>query len=69
MGRRIKPGRLYLAVTGDDLALPLAVAESVRELARMLGVKEGTVRRQICMAKKKKYKHPRYIVVEVEDEE
>lgn len=66
MGRKKKGGRLYLAVTGDDLSLPLAVAESMDELARMQGVKEATVRRQICMSKK--YTHPKYIMVEVEDD-
>lgn len=38
---------LYIAVTRDKYELPIAVADSASELARMLGVKSGTVYRSI----------------------
>ena len=39
-GRIVK---LYVRSTGDRLDLPLAVADSAAELARMLGTTEGSV--------------------------
>ena len=52
--------RLYMAVTRDRLSLPLAVAESAGELARLRGVKKRTVFSGICLSRRLKY--PRYIV-------
>lgn len=58
--------RLYMAVTKDRLSLPLAVAESAGELARLRGVKKRTVFSGICISRRLKY--PRYIVVDVDDD-
>lgn len=55
-----------MAVTTDALSLPIAVAESDRELARMLGRSLQTVRSGICRGRRRK--HPKYVVVEVEDD-
>ena len=35
--------RLYMAVTKDRLSLPLAVADSAAELARLRGEKDGLI--------------------------
>ena len=48
------PPILYMAVTMDEFALPLAVADTQAELARMMGVKEQSVRACICNSKKQK---------------
>lgn len=48
------PPILYMAVTMDEYALPMAVADSPKELARMMGVKEQTVCSCICNSKKHK---------------
>ena len=59
--------KIYMAVTTDALSLPLAVADSAGELARLRGVKKRTVFSGICISRKMKY--PRYIVVDVEDDD
>lgn len=59
--------KLYLAVTSDELSLPLAVCTSASELARLQGVKESTVYRQI--SKCNEFKHPKYIKIEVDMED
>lgn len=58
---------LYMKVTKDKYELPLAVAETKAELARILGLSRGNVRSAFSYAKK--CKHPTYVVVEVEDDE
>ena len=60
--------KIYMAVTRDALSLPLAVADSAAELARLRGIKQGTVLCAISRWKKGVVKCPRYIVVEVEEE-
>lgn len=57
---------LYMKVTRDEYELPVAVAETKAELARMLGIKREHVRAAFSHAKK--YKNPTYVVVEVEDD-
>ena len=57
---------LYLKVTRDKYELPVAVAETKAELARMLGIKREHVRSAFFHAQK--YKNSTYVVVEVEDD-
>ena len=54
--------KLYLKTTTDDLELPIAVAESPGELAKMLGTTKGSV--NSCIARH----HSGWFKVEVEDE-
>ena len=58
---------LYMKVTKDEYELPVAVAGTKAELARMLGIKHEHVRTTFSHAKK--FKNPTYVVVEVEDDE
>ena len=58
---------LYMKVTRDEYELPVAVAETKAELARMLGLKREHVRTAFSHAKK--FKNPTYVVVEVDDED
>lgn len=58
---------LYMKVTRDEYELPVAVAETKAELARMLGIKREHVRTAFSHAKK--FKNPTYVVVEVDDED
>ena len=60
--------RLYMAVTRDRLSLPLAVAESAAELARLRGAKRENILCSISGWKKGTVRCPGYIVVEVEDD-
>jgi len=41
-------GSLYMAVTPDEYELPLVVAASAAELARVCGTSESNIRVQIC---------------------
>lgn len=54
--------KLYLRVTDDQYELPVAVAESPTELARMLGIRQNNVTSSIS------HKVKTYCVVEVEDD-
>ena len=56
---------LWLKITKDKYELPVAVAESPRELEQMLGLSRKTVSKQIWYAKKNKTKC-QYIKVEVD---
>lgn len=60
--------KIYMAVTKDALSLPLAVADSVAELAELRGVKKETIRSLISRGRTGKIKRPGYIVVEVEED-
>ena len=55
--------KLYLAVTRDKYRLPVAVADSLDELARMTGAKKYTIASAISRG------YGIYERVEVEDEE
>lgn len=59
--------KIYMAVTRDELSLPLAVAGNKYELARMLGISPGSVSKYISRDKKSEY--PGYIKVEVGDDD
>lgn len=54
---------LYMVVTQDKYELPLAVADSPAELARMLGVKSSVIRSAISHSKKKGFKS-KYVKVD-----
>jgi hypothetical protein len=50
----LKP--VYMVVTNDKYELPVLVADSIAELARMAGVKPSLISSAICHAKKKGHK-------------
>lgn len=54
--------KLYLRVTNDQYELPVAVAESPKELAQLLGITANNVKSSIS------HKVKTYCVVEVEDD-
>lgn len=62
--------RLYMEVTRDKYALPLAVAGSVEELARLRDIKVDAIRSSMNRAKayKKAGSYPRYLIVEIDEE-
>ena len=51
--KNLKP--LYLLVTKDKYQLPLAVADSANELARILGVNQSTIIKSITHRKNSQY--------------
>ncbi len=58
---------LYLEVTSDEYELPIAVAESPKELARMTGTTSNIIRSAICHLKQPGRKRSKYVKLEVED--
>lgn len=58
---------LYMKVTNDKYELPVAIADSAAELARMVGVKAQTV--QSCICRMKSGKNCGYYKIVVEDDE
>lgn len=61
-----KMKKLFLKVTKDKYELPLAVADSQRELARMLGIHQSTIARSLIRAKKGS--RTEFREVEIDDE-
>ena len=59
---------LYIKVTSDEYELPLAVGDTVRELANMLGVKSDSIYSQMSHSKHNGY-FCSYQKVEVDDED
>lgn len=59
---------LYLRVTNDKYELPVAVADSKAELARMVGVHQSALTHALKDAREGKHKRTVYKIVEVEDE-
>ncbi len=59
---------LYIRVSNDKFRLPLVVADSVGELARILGVRPSTVTKGLKYQCKDKNRQPLYEVVWVEKE-
>ena len=64
--KEFTPSILYMAVTLDEIALPLAVADTPEELEKMMGVKVQTIFSCICNSKK--HKHSKYLKVVLDDE-
>ena len=56
---------LYVRTTADEYELPIAVAESPKELAQMLGIKVESVHRRFWRA----HPTPHWYKVEVEEDE
>lgn len=57
---------LWLMVTTDELELPLAVADSKKELAYMINVSDHYINNYLSRQKRGKLK-PRFITVETDD--
>lgn len=47
---------LYMVVTGDEFELPVAVADTIQELADMIGKDSNAISSAMSRAKKKGYK-------------
>ena len=60
---------IYMQVTSDEYELPVAVADSVKGLAKLAGVNEKTICSSISHMKSGRNKTSIYRRVEVEDEE
>lgn len=57
---------LWMAVTPDKYELPIAVADTARELSRMLGSNNNLVSKQYCQHNKNKSKKwTKYKIVKI----
>ena len=61
--------KLYLEVTSDKYELPLAVADSASELAKMRRVKSDYIRSAICHSKDEGRRRSKYLRIEVDEDE
>ena len=64
--KKTKQKVIYMEVTMDKYELPVAVADTVNELARMRNVKTNSIHNLIWSAAKRKGKS-KYIKVVIED--
>lgn len=63
---------VYMAVSKDKYHLPIAVADTARELARLTGVKTETIYSEIARFKSGKLhgqRNQRFFRIELEDED
>ena len=60
---------VYMEVTKDKYELPLALADSARELSRMTGATKSTIYKSVSRIKTGKHKQGRFVKVEFEDYE
>lgn len=60
---------LYMAVTPDEYQLPLAVADSVQQLAWMVGVTSNSIYSAISHGESRNWKKRRYVRIRVDEEE
>ena len=60
---------LYMAVTPDEYQLPLAVADSVQQLARMVGVTTNSIYSAISHGESRNWKKRRYVRIRIDEEE
>ena len=64
----IRTRRLYMMISNDIFELPLAVADSVNELAEMVGATPDTIRSCICKYERGERQHSIYVRVTIEDD-
>ena len=66
----MKKSKVWMAVTSNELSLPIAVAEDPGTLADMIGVRKETIISEASRFKDKTYRdrYPRYVKVEVDDD-
>lgn len=57
---------LYLLVTEDEYELPIAVCDSIKELANTIGVNQNAITSCLCKYRKGKIKKSKYRKVLVE---
>lgn len=60
---------VYMQVSKDEYQLPLAIADSAVELARICGTNPNCIHSSICHAEKKKNHRISYIRVKVDEQE
>ena len=60
---------VYMEVTQDSLELPVALADSPRELSRMTGATISTIYKSVSRIRTGEHKRGRFVKVEFEENE
>ena len=63
-----KKAIVWMAVSQDKLSLPVAIADTAKELAELLGTTENNVKSSASKSKHGVYKNSRYIAVRIDEE-
>ena len=63
-----KKAIVWMAVSQDELRLPIAIADTAKELAELLGTTENNVKSSASKCKHGVYKNSRYIAVRIDEE-
>ena len=63
-----KKAIVWMAVSQDELSLPVAIADTAKELAKILGTTENNVKSSDSKFKHGVYKNSRYIAVRIDEE-
>lgn len=65
----VKQRTVYMKVTDDEYELPVAIANTMKELAQILGVKKDTISGYISRYNRGLASHSAYRKVEIDDDE
>lgn len=60
---------IWMEVTKDRYELPVAVADSAKELAAIVGVKKQSICKSVMQARRNKVRQIRFVKVVVEENE
>lgn len=60
--------KIWMEVTSDKYELPVAIADSAAELAKMCGVKSSTVKTSVCHYNKHRLKKCKWRCVHIDDD-
>lgn len=61
--------KIWMLCTKDKYNLPLGIYDTARELSNAVGVSTGTLYSYINKVKINGWKYPKYVNVEIDDEE
>ena len=64
----VKQRTVYMKVTNDRYELPMAIADSAKELSKLVGAPDSSIRTCAYRYSCGKVKHSIYRMVEIEDE-
>lgn len=61
--------KVYMEITKDEYQLPVAVADTVKDLAKKIGTRANSISSALCKQRKGVHIKSRYIEVELDEEE
>ena len=61
--------KVYMEITKDEYQLPVAVADTVKDLAKKIGTRANSISSALCKQRKGVRIKSRYIEVELDEED